>query len=104
MESTFQANLPAADLKRDDKKAAILIWIVSVVVFIAVALLAEIKIRVNLPFNPHVFATANAIINSIVAMLLVAALMAVKSKKFYLHKRIMILAIILSLLFLISYI
>ena len=46
----------------------------------------------------------NAIINSIVGVLLVAALIAVKAKKFYLHKKLMLTAIVLSLLFLLSYI
>ena len=96
--------LPAPDLQRNDKKAKIIIWTVSIIVFAAVALLAEIKLNVNLPFNPHVFATANAFINSIVAILLIAALVAVKSRKFILHKRIMLIAISLSILFLISYI
>ncbi len=96
--------LPAPMLDRNDKRAAILIWIISIIVFAAVALLAEIKINVNLPFNPHIFATANAIINSFVAVLLVAALLTVKSRKFILHKNIMLVAITLSLLFLLSYI
>ncbi|MEO6638057.1 MAG: DUF420 domain-containing protein [Ginsengibacter sp.] len=96
--------LPASMLERNDKKAAILIWIVSIVVFAAVALLAEIKLNISLPFNPHIFATANAVINSFVAILLVAALLAVKSQKFILHKNLMLFAITLSLLFLLSYI
>ena len=96
--------LPAPVLQRNDKKARLLIWTVSIVVFIAVAFLAEIKITVNLPFDPHVFARANAIINTIVAILLVAALIAVKNNFFYLHKKLMIAAIVLSMLFLISYI
>ncbi len=96
--------LPAPDLRRNDKKATVIIWSVSLIVFFAIALLAKIKVAVSLPFNPHVFATANAIINSIVAILLIAALVAVKSQKFILHKRIMLSAIILSVLFLISYI
>lgn len=96
--------LPSPDLERNNKKARILIWSVSIIVFALVALLAEIKINVNLPFNPHIFATANAIINSLVAILLIAALFAVKSKKFMLHKKLMLFAIVLSLLFLISYI
>lgn len=96
--------LPAPELPRNDKKAKIIIWTVSIIVFAAVALLAEIKLNINLPFNPHIFATVNGFINSIVAVLLVTALAAVKSKKFILHKRIMLTAIILSLLFLISYI
>ncbi len=62
------------------------------------------KLNIKLGFNPHIFATLNAIINSIVSVLLIAALLAVKSKKFFLHKRLMLTAIVLSLLFLISYI
>ncbi len=104
MEKILTEVLPAPVLKRNDKKAAILIWIVSIVVFAAVALLAEIKLNVSLAFNPHIFATANAVINSFVAMLLVAGLLAVKSRKFILHKNIMLVAITLSLLFLLSYI
>lgn len=104
MKTLAQNILPAPDLQRNDKKAKIIIWTVSIIVFAAVALLAEIKLDVNLPFNPHIFATANAFINSIVALLLIAALIAVKSGKFILHKRIMLIAIVLSLLFLISYI
>ena len=104
MKTLVQDILPAPDLRRNDKKAKIIIWAVSIIVFAAVALLAEIKLNVNLPFNPHIFATVNAFINSIVAILLVAALVAVKSQKFVLHKRIMLIAIILSVLFLISYI
>ncbi|MEO6290233.1 MAG: DUF420 domain-containing protein [Ginsengibacter sp.] len=104
MKTLQQDMLPAPDLKRNDKKAKIIIWMVSIVVFAAVALLAEIKLNIALSFDPHIFATANAIINSIVAALLVAALIAVRSGKFILHRRIMLIAIILSFLFLISYI
>lgn len=104
MEGTYQDKLPAPVLPRNDKKAKIFIWAVSIIVFIAVAFLAEIKLNIPLSFNPHIFAEVNAIINSIVAILLVAALLAVKSKKFYMHKKLMIAAIFLSLLFLLSYI
>ena len=104
MVTDFNNKLPEPLLQRNDKKAKILIWAVSVIVFIAVAFLAEVKLNIHLSFNPHVFATFNAIVNSIVAILLLAALFAVKANKFYLHKKLMLAAIILSLLFLISYI
>lgn len=104
MTPDFEEKLPAPDLKRNDKKAKILIWTVSIVVFMAVALLSKARLNPKLGFNPHIFATLNAIINSIVSVLLVAALLAVKSKKFFLHKKLMLAAIILSLFFLISYI
>lgn len=104
MQSPLQKNFPAPFLKRNDKKASILIWVVSIIVFIAVAFLEQVKFKINLAFNPHIFATINAFINSIVAILLIAALLAVKSNKYYLHKNLMIAAIILSILFLLSYI
>ena len=99
-----QEKFPEPALKRNDKKARILIWIVSIIVFIAVAFLEKIKLQVNLGFNPHIFAAINAIINSMVAVLLIAALLAVKSKHYFLHKKIMLTAITLSVLFLISYV
>ncbi|MEP7253686.1 MAG: DUF420 domain-containing protein [Ginsengibacter sp.] len=104
MKTLVEGALPQPDLVRNDKKARIIIWTVSIIVFAAVAFLAEIKLNISLSFNPHIFAKANAIINSIVAILLVAALLAVKSGKFILHKKIMLGAIFLSLLFLVSYI
>ncbi|KAA9042037.1 DUF420 domain-containing protein [Ginsengibacter hankyongi] len=104
MEAKIKDKLPKPILQRNDKKAKISIWTVSIIVFAAVAFLSEVKLIIHLSFNPHIFATINAIINSIVAVLLVAALFAVKSKNFYLHKKLMLTAIILSLLFLISYI
>jgi putative membrane protein len=104
MQSPLQKNFPAPFLKRNDKKASILIWVVSIIVFIAVAFLEQVKFKINLAFNPHIFATINAFINSIVAILLIAALLAVKSNRYYLHKNLMIAAIILSILFLLSYI
>ncbi len=104
MDSSLSNNRPAPVLQPNDKKATIIIWTVSIIVFIAVALLTKVKLELNLGFNPHIFATLNALINSIVAVLLVAALIAVKSKRFLLHKKLMIAAIILSLLFLVSYV
>jgi len=97
-------NFPSPFLKKDDKKAARLIWVVSIIAFLAIAFLSGIKLNVKLNFNPHIFATFNAITNSCVAVLLVAALLAVKSKRYLLHKKIMLAAIILSVLFLISYV
>jgi len=69
-----------------------------------VTVLGRVKLEVDLGFDVHVFAQINAIINSTVAVLLVAALVAVKSKKYHLHKGLMMTAMILSVLFLVSYI
>jgi putative membrane protein len=91
-------------IKKNDPKAKLLIYAVSIIVFAAVVILSKVKLHVDLPFNPHVFATVNAIINSLVAVLLLAGLITVKQKKYGLHKKIMMSAIILSVLFLLSYI
>jgi putative membrane protein len=95
--------LPAV-WKKNDKKAKTLIFTFSAIVFAAVMLLSRVKLNVNLGFDVHLFAKANAIINSCVAVLLIAALLAVKSKNYTLHKNLMMSAMLLSMLFLVSYI
>ena len=90
--------------KKNDKKARILIFTFSAIVFAAVMLLSRTKLNINLGFDVHLFAKANAIINSCVAVLLVIALVAVKSKNYTLHKNLMMTAMLLSILFLVSYI
>jgi putative membrane protein len=91
-------------LQKNDKKAKLLIYTVSFVVFAAVVFLSKYKLDIDLGFDVHVFAKANAIINSLVAVLLLAGLFSVKQKKYELHKKIMLSAILLSVLFLLSYI
>jgi len=91
-------------LAKNDRKANTLIILVSVIVFVAVASLSRIKLNVDVGFDVHVFALINAVINSIVTILLAAALIAVKQRKYLLHKRIMLTALVLSVLFLVSYI
>ena len=90
--------------KKNDKKAKTLIFTFSVIVFAAVMLLSRVKLNVNPGFDVHLFAKANAIINSCVAVFLIAALVAVKSKNYTLHKNLMMSAMLLSILFLVSYI
>jgi len=90
--------------KKNDKKARTLIFLFSAIVFTAVVLLSRIKLNVQLGFDVHLFAKANAIINSCVAVLLIIALIAVKAKNYKLHRNIMMTAMILSILFLVSYI
>ena len=93
-----------ATWKKNDKKAAILIIVFSIVVFAAVTILSRVKLNVNPGFDVHIFAKANALINSAVAGLLLCGLIAIKRKRYFLHKHIMVTAMILSILFLISYI
>lgn len=93
-----------ASITKNDKKAYWLIGIFSVVVFLAVSVLTKIKLNVDLGFDVHLFAAFNAFVNATIAVLLVAALVAVKNGKYLLHKQIMMAALVLSILFLVSYI
>ena len=90
--------------EKNDKKARILIFLFSAIVFTAVVVLSRVKLNIDPGFNVHVFAKANAIINSIVALLLIIALLAVKNKRYALHRNLMMTAMLLSVLFLVSYI
>jgi putative membrane protein len=90
--------------QKNDKQAKLLIGIFSVVVFIAVTFLSKFTLEVSLPFDKHIFALINALLNTAVCVLLVAALFAVKNKNYALHKNLMLLAMLLSVLFLVTYI
>ena len=89
---------------KNDRRARILIFGVSIIVFIAVVILERVQLAVDLGFDVHVFALANAVINSAVSILLVAGMVAIKQRAYVAHKRVMLAAIILSALFLVSYI
>lgn len=91
-------------IKKNDKKARLLILTFSVVVFLVVASLSRIQLNVDLGFDVHIFALANAVINSCVTVLLIWALVAIKQKNYERHKSLMMLAMVLSILFLVSYI
>ena len=91
-------------IKKNDKAAYIFIGIVSAVVFIAVTALSKIKLDFNPGFDVHIFAKINAGINSVVSVLLILGLVAIKSKKQELHRLLMISSMALSVLFLVSYI
>jgi len=90
--------------RKNDKKASVLIIVFSAIVFAAVVFLSNYKLDVDLGFNPHWFARTNAVLNSLVTLLLIVALIAVKKGKYELHRNLMLTALILSILFLTSYI
>ncbi len=95
---------PKPILPQNDRNAKLFICIVSIIVFLVIATLSRVKLDINVGFDSHYFAAANATINACVSVLLIAALLAVKWKNYRLHKNLMIGAIILSILFLISYV
>jgi len=93
-----------ATIRKNDSYAKVLILTVSAVVFIAVVILSRVKLQLNLGFDVHLFATINAVINSMVSLLLIAGLVAIKNGNQRLHRNIMLGAIGLSVIFLVSYI
>jgi len=93
-----------ASFEKNDSKARLLILTFSFVIFAAVVLLGQFKLHVSLGFNVHIFAKLNALINGLVAILLVAALIAVKNQKYETHKTLMLFSLALSIIFLVSYV
>lgn len=91
-------------IQKNDKKAGWLIGIFSVVVFGVVTALGKIELKIESGFDVHIFALVNAIINSLVAILLILALMFVRKKNYAAHKKTMMYAMVLSIFFLVSYI
>jgi len=91
-------------ISKNDKKARVINFSFSLVIFILISALGKYKLNVNLGFDEHIFAKANAVINSIVAVLLLAGLYFAKTGRYNTHKNIMLTAMALSVLFLLSYV
>ena len=85
----------------DNNKYGIWIKIISVAIPVIVAILFGVRVDYELPiFLPPIYSSLNAL----TAVLLVLALVAIKSKKIKLHQRLMQTCIALSLVFLVMYI
>jgi putative membrane protein len=102
----YQLKPLTPSLQKNDAKAKWLIGIFSVIVFAIISVLGKYNLagKVNLSFDVHIFAKANAFINGTVAVLLIAGLYFAKQKNYEWHKKIMMTAMVLSILFLVSYI
>ena len=75
------------------------IWIIGIVIPLVVIALFQVQIPYSLPFLPYI----NAVINSITLICILAAFYYILKKKRKIHERLMTTALILSILFLISY-
>ena len=85
----------------ENNKYGIWIKIVSVAIPVIVAILFGVRVDYELPiFLPPIYSSLNAL----TAVLLVLALVAIKSNKIKLHQRLMQTCIALSLVFLVMYI
>lgn len=92
-------------LKKNDRLAGWVIILFSIIVFAGVTALGRMpKPDRQFSFDIHLLPMANAIINSCVALLLLAALMAVRKRNFLLHRNLMLTAILFSVFFFVLYI
>lgn len=100
----MRAAYPKPALQIAERKAKRIIWSFSVIVFLAVVVLNRVQVPSPDGFDVHVFARVNAVINSLVSLLLIAGLLSARAGRWTLHRGIMITAMALSVLFLVSYI
>jgi len=85
------------------KKLKLVAWIVSAVVLVVVGMMRRIP-RVDLPFDTSVLPMVNAIVNSIVVVCLLIAIVSIWRRKVSVHRRFISLAMILSGIFLLTYV
>jgi len=100
----MRAPYPKASLNTAEPKAKRVIWIFSVVVFLAVVVLNRVQAPAPDGLDVHVFARINAVLNSLVSLLLIAGLFTARAGKWTTHRAVMLAAMTLSVLFLVSYI
>lgn len=95
---------PAVTVTTSQKTANRVVWLISGIVFAAVVILSRVQAPAPAGLDVHIFAKANAVINSMVSLLLVAGLLTAKAGRWQLHRGVMITAMGLSALFLVSYV
>ncbi|MFK5879676.1 MAG: DUF420 domain-containing protein [Flavobacteriaceae bacterium] len=85
----------------EEKKYNRIITILSIVLPLSIAALFGVKIDMEIPvFLPPIYATTNAI----TSLVLIAAIIAIKNGNRQLHKRLIKIAMLLSILFLVMYV
>ena len=86
------------------RKLKVAVWVITVAVLGLVMLMREVKIPLPDGFSLSFLPPFHAILNSVAAISLVMALVAIKKGKALLHQRLIYAAMICSLLFLLSYV
>lgn len=72
--------------------------------FFAVVVLNRVQVPTDGTWDIHVFAQVNAVINTLVSALLLVGLFTAKARRWQAHRTVMLSALVLSVLFLVSYI
>jgi putative membrane protein len=86
------------------KQLGIVAWILTAAVLILVALMREIKIPLPEGVSFSFLPPFHAAVNAVAAVVLIGALVAVKKGKIEWHKKFILAAMALSILFLLSYV
>jgi putative membrane protein len=89
-----------------EKRLRIGVWIVTALVLVLVGLMRRPELRIALPAGVDLdfLPTVHAVLNSMVALFLMIALLAVKRRNYAAHQRCMTAAVALSALFLLCYV
>jgi len=89
-----------------EKKLRIAVLIVTALVLLLVGLMRRPELRIALPEGMHLdfLPAVHAVLNSTVALCLIAALLAVKQGNIHRHKRFMTAAMLFSTVFLLCYV
>ncbi len=91
-------------LRRNDSFYKRLIYIVSVAVFLAVVVLNRLPKQDAIPYWVTFLPSLNALLNGTTAFLLLISLYFIKQKNIDAHRRVNLIACILSTVFLLSYV
>lgn len=95
---------PKASLHVPERTAKRAIWVFSGIVFSAVLVLSRAHVPAPDGVDVHVFARINAVLNSLVSMLLIVGMVTARTGRWTMHRGAMLSALGLSVLFLVSYI
>lgn len=92
------------EIKKENKKISLFIWIFTVVVFGLVTLLHYIPKPDAAPAFTKLLPLLNASLNGTCFILLISSLIMIKKKNVIMHQRLNTIAMILSVFFLLSYV
>jgi putative membrane protein len=88
-----------------EKNLTLPIIIVSIAIPVAVAVILLVpQVKIDFGFNTHALPLFHAILNSTTAILLLASLYFIKNKQIKAHKTANLIAVVLSTIFLVSYV
>ena len=84
------------------KRLSVVAWVITVIVLLLVGMMRRVKLDVDMDFS--VLPAVNAILNTCTALVLIVAYYFIRRKEIEKHRRMMYVAIMLSFVFLMSYV